>query len=101
MALPTRRFRVAGTLFGLGVKAERGREEAGHGQRRNNQPQHDQPEHDHRQHKRWADDGSEPDGSGSSRGFMSRADVESAHPPRVYRLEGAIWREVKIRGKGV
>jgi hypothetical protein len=98
MALPTRRFPIAGTLFGLGRKAAGGREQADHrerldGQRRNDQPRDDQP-----RDNRW-DGGAKPDGMEPPRSFMSRADVERAHPPRVYRLEGANWCEVKIGGK--
>jgi hypothetical protein len=101
MALPTRRFRVAGTLFGLGGKAGRDREQADHRQRHDSQPQHNESQHNEPQDCRWTSEGSKPDGVGSPRTFMSRADVERAHPPRVYRLEGATWCEVKTGGKRV
>jgi hypothetical protein len=98
MALPTRRFPVAGTLFGLGGRA------AGNGdhrQRLDPQRLNDQSRDGQPRDYRWADGDPKPDGMEPPRNVMSRADVERAHPPRVYRLEGATWCEVKFLGKKV
>jgi hypothetical protein len=99
MALPTQRFRVSATLLRLGTKAGRDCEQVDHPQRLRREPQ-DKPRDDQLKDNRRTDDGSKP-GMGSPRPVMTRAEVERAHPPRVYRLEGATWCEVKFLGKKV
>jgi hypothetical protein len=101
MALPTRRFPVPGTLFGLGGKAAGGREQADHRQRLDGQRLNDQSRDGQPRDSPGTDGDAKPDGMEPPRNFTSRADIERAHPPRVYRLEGATWCEVKIGGKEV
>jgi hypothetical protein len=123
VALPTRPFRVAGTLFGFGRKIGRAcnvvmREQRA-GERKDGPPQddlgRDDPwqgdlgqDHPARHHRladnrprdvRTQEDGVKPDGVAARSRPVSRAEVERAHPPRVYRLEGATWCEVGIGSK--
>ena len=94
MALPSRRFRVAVTLFAVARKVGGGRQRPVEAARSPEQGPREPGSKGARQQGPATEKPAAPHRAG-----MCRADVDKAHPPRVFRLEGATWCEVK-HGRG-